>query len=277
MIKCILKGGLGNQLFQIFTLIAHSINTNQKFILPEKLLECDKRYTYWNSIFINLIKYISNTDSVKWNEYDEPNFHYNKLPLSSDNLILNGYFQSYKYFDNIWEQISNIVGINELVNQTKIKYSNYFNEDYVISMHFRLGDYVNKQDYHPVLEYKYYQKSIELIINKTSINNFTVLYFCEENDIQTVDLIISNLQNKFSELKFIKIDFAITDWEQMLLMSLCNHNIIANSTFSWWGTYIGYKLNENKIVCYPSKWFGPKLSHYNVSDLFLDKWNKILL
>ena len=232
-------GGLGNQLFQIFTLIAHSINTNQKFILPEKLPDWDQRYTYWNSLLINLQKYILNIDPlVKWN-------HYNEL------------------------------GINEQIEQTKTKYSNYFNEDYIISMHFRLGDYVNKQDYHPILEYKYYEKSIELIINKTNINNFTILYFCEENDVKTVDLIISNLQNKFLELKFIKIDFAISDWEQMLLMNLCDHNIIANSTFSWWGAYIGYKLNENKIVCYPSTWFGPAFSYCNISDLFLNKWNKI--
>ena len=59
MIKCILIGGLGNQLFQIFTLIAHSINTNQKFILPEKLPDWDQRHTYWNSLLINLQKYIS--------------------------------------------------------------------------------------------------------------------------------------------------------------------------------------------------------------------------
>ena len=277
MITCILMGGLGNQLFQIFTLIAHSINTNQKFILPEKLPVYDKRHTYWNSLLINLQKYISNTDSVKWNQYNEPNFHYNKLQLSDNNLILHGYFQSYKYFDNVWEQISIIVGFNEQIEQTKTKYNNYFNDDYIISMHFRVGDYLSIQDHYYILDYNYYEKSIELIINKTNINNFTILYFCEENDVQTVNLIISNLQNKFLELKFIKIDFTISDWEQMLLMSLCNHNIIANSTFSWWGTYIGYKLNENKIVCYPSKWFGPKFSHYNVSDLFLDKWNKILL
>jgi hypothetical protein len=268
-------GGLGNQLFQIFTLIAHSINTNQKFILPEKLSESVQRHTYWSSIFVNLQKYISNTDTlVNWNEYNEPNFHYNKLPLSADNLILHGYFQSYKYFDNEWKQISNIIGFNKQIEQTKTKYSNYFNQDCVISMHFRLGDYVNSQ-YHLTLDYNYYEKSIELIINKTNINNFTVLYFCEENDVQTVDLIIINLQNKFLELKFIKINFTICDWEQMLLRSLCNHNIIANSTFSWWGAYIGYKLNEDKIICYPSKWFGPFLSHNKTDDLFLDKWIKI--
>ena len=266
-------GGLGNQLFQIFTLIAYSINTNQKIILPDKLPDYDKRHTYWNSIFANLQKYISNTGSLKWNQYNELNFYYDSLPFTDNNLILNGYFQSYKYFDNEWKQIFNLIGINELINQTKTKYSNYFLNT-TISMHFRLGDYLSIQDHYHILNYEYYEKSLELILNQTNIINFDVLYFCEENDVLKVDLIINNLQNKFSKLKFIKIDFTIVDWEQMLLMSLCDHNIIANSTFSWWGAYIGYKLNENKIVCYPSKWFGPKLSHYNISDLFLDKWTK---
>jgi hypothetical protein len=64
----------------------------------------------------------------------------------------------------------------------------------------------------------------------------------------------------------------LEDWEQMLLMSLCNHNIIANSTFSWWGAY----LNDNpgKIVCYPEHWFMPEVKK-DVTDLFEEDWIKI--
>jgi len=274
MITCNLMGGLGNQLFQIFTLLAYSIETKQKFILPEKLPDWDKRHTYWNSLLINLEKYISDTKIYNCIKYNEPNFHYNPIPYIINNIELNGYFQSYKYFDNHFFDIIKFIKLNSIIKNTKVKYLHYF-ENNTISMHFRLGDYKKLQDHHPILEYEYYEKSIENIIINTSKDNYDVLYFYEKDDIDDVCLIINKLKNKFTNVKFIGVDTNIVDWEQMLLMSLCNHNIIANSTFSWWGAYIGYKLNENKIICYPFKWFGPKLSHYNVSDLFLDKWKKI--
>jgi len=59
----------------------------------------------------------------------------------------------------------------------------------------------------------------------------------------------------------------------MLMMSLCQHNIIPNSTFSWWGAY--FNSNTEKIVCYPDVWFGPAVSKRIVDDLFPESWTKI--
>ncbi len=76
-------------------------------------------------------------------------------------------------------------------------------------------------------------------------------------------LTIKELQDIFTEIKFIKILQNLQDWEQMLLMSVCRRNIIANSTFSWWSAYLN--KNVNKIVCYPEKWFvKPK----NITGMF---------
>ena len=276
MITCDLKGGLGNQLFQIFTVIGYSLKHKIKFILPDSL-KSNYRNTYWDSFLLNLkffTKEYSSINLLNCIKYNEPDFHYNEIPLINNNIELNGYFQSYKYFDNYFFDIIKFIKLNDIIDNTKEKYLNYFKND-TISMHFRLGDYKKLQDYHPILQYEYYEYSLEKIINNTNKDNYDVLYFYEKDDVDDVCLIINKLKERFIRLNFINIDTNITDWEQMLLMSSCNHNIIANSSFSWWGAYIGYKLNENKIVCYPSKWFGPALSSNNISDLFLDKWEKI--
>ena len=75
---------------------------------------------------------------------------------------------------------------------------------------------------------------------------------------------------KITNIEIIVCDYNIPDYEQLLLMSLCSHNIIANSTFSWWGAY--FNKNSNKIVCYPSIWVGIT---DNTSDLFPKAWTKI--
>ena len=98
------------------------------------------------------------------------------------------------------------------------------------------------------------------------------MYFCEKIDNEEVNAHILKLKEKFPFLYFIKIDDDLPDWKQMLLMSCCRHNIIANSTFSWWGGY--FNQNVDKIVCYPALWFGSKISH-NTCDLFPDSWKRV--
>ena len=84
---------------------------------------------------------------------------------------------------------------------------------------------------------------------------------------------MDKLQQQFAKCRFVKIDHGITDWEQVLMMSLCHHNIIANSSFSWWGAY--FNSHEDKIVCYPDIWFGPELTYYNLKDMHPAEWTKI--
>ena len=88
-----------------------------------------------------------------------------------------------------------------------------------------------------------------------------------------VNISIAVLQRKFPNITFVKASDELYDWEQMLLMSCCDHHIIANSSFSWWGAY--FNPSKEKIVCYPSVWFGPKLAYMDVKDLFPDSWEKI--
>jgi hypothetical protein len=140
-----------------------------------------------------------------------------------------------------------------------------------ISMHFRRGDYKQLQHNHPLLTYEYYHKALTHIVTQKNFNTFiSILIFCEKNDLNDVSPIIERLKRVFPALSFQVIDFNISDWEQLLLMSLCRDNIIANSSYSWWAAY--FNLDPGKIVCYPEKWFGPNLAHYSTKDMMPECW-----
>lgn len=81
------------------------------------------------------------------------------------------------------------------------------------------------------------------------------------------------MKGVFPVLVFEKASDEIEDWEQMLVMSSCEHNIIANSSFSWFGAY--FNMNKEKIICYPDTWFCGSGSNISTDDLFPPLWKKI--
>ena len=212
------------------------------------------------------------SDNEKFYTYKEKHFHYNEITLdSNNNIILEGYFQSYKYFQKYENDIFKMINIYQQQNCVRKKYKIY-NFNNLISLHFRIGDYKKIQNYHNILSIDYYINALKMIYNKTNEEN-DVLCFYENMDEDIVKQNLSILKENFKNINFILIDTTILDYEQMLLMSLTNHNIIANSTFSWWGAY--FNLNKDKIVTYPSMWFGPKNQNKITTDLFPDNWIKI--
>jgi hypothetical protein len=280
MLSCKLQGGLGNQLFQIYTTIAHAELTNSKFFFSNayelKSVVTD-RHTYWNAFLSKLSPFLLDCALIKPENViiiKEKGFAYNPLSINNQDKIriLSGYFQSPKYFDNYFLTINRLLKMDEHKVRLTNKYLKLINEDKPISMHFRLGDYKKLPNHYMILNAEYYKAALRRVLNKNA--ETVVLYFCEEPDLEEVDNMIQNIRMDFPGSTFLRADPELEDWEQLILMSLCKHNIIANSTFSWWGAYLN--TSREKMVICPLTWFGPKLQQsHDLNDLFPDDWIKI--
>jgi hypothetical protein len=276
MITCKLVGGLGNQLFIIFACISFSILHKQNYFFEdsENTIGITYRTTYWKTLLDKLMPYLLTKNSLPRTDITIKEKNYFNNVTENKNVLLSDYFQSDKYFKNNYSTIIELLDI-ENKKKTLLNENKFYSQqmiDKCISIHFRIGDYIKLQDYHNILTIEYYKKALEHILLKIDYNPI-FLYFCEENDIIQVNEIILSLKKDFSKCIFQKIDESLLDWEQLLLMSCCKHNIIANSTFSWWGAYLN--SYTDKIVCYPSQWFGRK-NKYCIDDLFPENWVKII-
>jgi hypothetical protein len=298
-----IMGGLGNQLFQIFMVISLAMDNHIDFYFPDREQLCSIRRAYWNTFLSSLRPYLKSNDFLQnnvTNVIKEETFKYTHYSISSnENLYFVGYFQSYKYFERNYQAIYELLNIHQQKRQLleKISYFNILKNpsklcdefsfdddiklyDNVISMHFRLGDYKKIQQCHPLIPSTYYLNCLKYIFeeivktNDAHLDVCKILYFCENNleDIKIVSDIIKQIQIKYPNLEFER-QTGLDDWEEVLLMSICKHNIIANSSFSWWGAY--FNDNKNKIVTYPSVWFGDGLSRNDVSDMCPTNWTKI--
>jgi len=299
-ISCVIMGGLGNQLFQIFTTLALSLKLKRSFTFPNKKLGGDKRQDiYWDTLFKELKKdtfdfYIN---KINLPMFKETTFHYNDemqrhpaIINSVNGIVLFGYFHSYKYFEKETNQIIKYMKLQEKKQNMKKRLNSVCGNKRSISLHFRLGDYKSLTHNYTALDVDYYANSMLYILNThallspgplseskafldTMSTEYIVLYFCEDNDLAEVEVKIDKLRKRFTSMVFYRAPNNIEDWQSMLLMSCCSHNIIANSTFSWWSAYLN--TNPNKIVCYPDNWFGPALPTHNTNDLCPPSWIKI--
>jgi hypothetical protein len=285
MLTCYLQGGLGNQLFQIFATISYALTHKRPFAFTKQQQLDTKRSTYWHSFLAPLAKF---TQPINYNHFikiSEKAFTYHKLPTSTaESIVLYGYFQSPLYFTEHTDAIFRLIRLEEQKTLVLKKIEPYnLVLQHCISLHFRQGDYKQLPQHYPLLTYEYYATAVKhiqskhiqskhIIIQNKPQSITTLLIFCEQGDLPAVTPILKQLQTTFPQLKIQLAPTTLSDWEQLLVMSLCTHNVIANSSYSWWGAY--FNSNPQKIVCYPANWFGPKLQQNDIKDLCPTFWQK---
>ena len=251
-----LKGGLGNFLFQISAAYSISLRDNREFIVDvSDLSEGHSSLSlYYDNIF-KKIKFTQNYDNYVVHEPMQP-VQYSEVPNPNLNLKLKGYFQNEKYIKHIRKEILELFEIDEITNNYLLeKYSNILLTENC-SIHIRRGDYLKSNGFHPIQSIEYYKQSISII-------GENVNYLIFSDDIEWCE----------SNLDFITNKTYITnnlDYQDLYLMSMCENNIIANSSFSWWGAWLN--KNNNKVI-YPSSWFG--VSFLDTSEIGCDGWIKI--
>ncbi|MBA3680809.1 MAG: alpha-1,2-fucosyltransferase [Bacteroidetes bacterium] len=294
MIVVKLIGGLGNQLFQYaagkalatyhktelivdtshLKLISNGAYTQRKFELEKFNINVSianedvlKIFNIDQNKFIRRLKKISPALFKKmiFNEHHF-NFHSEFLKLPK-NTYLNGYWQSEKYFNSFREKLLAEITLREALSANAAVLDKKINELNSVSLHVRRGDFVSLKSanhFHGYLEVDYYKAAIEQIKNKETDPFFFIfsddMDWCKKN-LDFID------KKEFIEGK----EKGISTQEELILMSHCKHNIIANSSFSWWGAWLNqYQM---KTVIAPKNWFVDK--KINTNDLIPNNWIKI--
>lgn len=191
----------------------------------------------------------------------DPNFS-----KTHKNVYLDGYWQSQKYFSDIQDVIRQEFCIKYEQDSQSKEIGKMIADTDSVSIHVRLGDYVSNPQInrvHGTCSLEYYQGCVKRIGEKISQPHFFV--FSDDPTWVKANLCLDY------PMTFVVHNDASRDYEDLRLMSMCKHHIIANSTFSWWGAWLCE--NPRKIVIAPQKWFGD--SSINADDLIPQGWLRL--
>lgn len=291
MIVIKLQGGLGNQLFQYATARALAIRhntcvafdtsllltvsyktTNRKFELDNFNIQA-KPIRLIDKLAFGLIKipfknYIKKL--IRWlinsKNYTEINFTFDPQIFinTGKQTYLKGYFQSEFYFDHIQTELFTLIPKSKSIStiEKQIRACN------AVSLHIRRGDYAKNwliNEFHGLLPVEYYHNAINYLLR----NDPEIHIFVFSDDIEWSKQNIISLQ----KVTFVTENIGVTDYKDLILMSQCKHNIIANSSFSWWGAWLNQ--NPDKIVIAPKQWFKDRNAQKEVYDLLPKSWIKL--
>lgn len=248
-------GRLGNQMFRVASTIGIATRNNVPYAFPEWV--CHRSQRNYGAFFKRPLPRLDLNVRVE-HRIGEGSFCYKDIDLPQGVCGLSGYFQTERYFEHCCGLVrSQLEPKAEIVAKLKDKYGHLLEDS--CSIHVRRGDYLHQQQYFPVMGKEYYERAIALVSGDRVIKRFLVfsdgMDWCRE---------------KFKgDFYFVEGN---VDIEDIFLMSMCSHHIIANSSFGWWGAWLN--PSEDKFVVAPSVWFGHGFSH-DTSDVIPKNWRKV--
>ena len=288
-----LEGGLGNQMFQYAAALGLAVRQDRALKMEvSAFAACDKRsyqldclkvpqdlYTgaplfqpVSNSIAARVIRRIKRdvfkVSALHKGMYCEPHFHFDPafFKLSGAEILLNGYFQSPRYFESVAQLLRERF---QPVAPRSAKAAGWAAKIAAspcsVSLHVRRGDYLQAPHsaLHGALDRDYYDRAVNLVQHLAG-ERVEFFLFSDEPDF---------IAEAFADLPgahVVRSD-PHKSWEELFLMARCRHNIIANSSYSWWGAWLN--PDEGKRVIAPARWFtSDTLAACNVLDLYPDDW-----
>lgn len=260
MVYSFLTDRIGNMLFQVAAGISLAHRNKQDFmacVSDTEVPDGTKLIDYVKPFRDNILRNISIAERVPEDvvEYKQHGFEYSPIPFSN-NILIKGFFQSEKFFDK--ELVTDLFSIDESSRMYIMnKYGSLF-KDEIISIHVRRGDYIKRPLRQPLCEMPYFRRATK--------------YFGKGRQFLVVSDDIEWCKKKFrgNNFHFTQNEPPIID---LYIQTLCTHNIISNSSFSWWGAWLN--TNPNKVVIAPKKWFGVQMKNYNLKDLIPQNWIRV--
>jgi hypothetical protein len=294
MIIVKLIGGLGNQMFQYATarrlaekhstILKLDVTGFEEYKLHRYSLHCFQSWEYLatqteieiiRSDSQNILNRLNQKISSKFGFKDSTNsgwivekqFHFDPEILNTpNNVLLDGYWQSEKYFIDITGILRREFVIKYHQDLQSQKFANLIQSTESVSLHVRRTDYVQNtltNKIHGTCDQEYYNRSVRHVGDRLSNPHFFI--FSDEPHWAKDNL-------KFDyPITIIDCNDASRNYEDLRLMSMCNHNIIANSSFSWWGGWLN--ANPHKLVIAPQKWFNDETK--NTKDIVPNQWIKM--
>ncbi len=226
---------------------------------------------FWLKLKLQLIwklrKNLKNKKFLGLTFFVEPHFEYYKYALQiRPNTYIEGFFQTEKYFKKYEKEIREAFSFKVKPDKFNQYLIEQMGESNSVSVHIRRGDYVQKKRFQQVYatcSLDYYKRGVEYIASKFENPKLFVL----SDDIQWAK---ANWDLPYETI-FVDNNSGDKSYEDLRLMSNCKHNIIANSSFSWWGAWLNN--NPEKIVIAPKKWFND--GRINQDDVIPETWIRL--